>query len=130
MISLSPLPRRLLNKFASGCVGLGLVAVSGSTLAAGYQGAIEVRVTYELRVPLASTDLDAVQVALDQSGKMVYHRINLECQEMLKQFAASCELSKLNVQHGNRAGRRAKDAESVYVRANANFAVQLRQPQQ
>ncbi|MGH1359050.1 MAG: hypothetical protein ACRBC3_09830 [Burkholderiaceae bacterium] len=130
MKKLSPVIRRLTRRCAGSWIATAMLAVSGAAGAAGHQAPLVVTVNYELQVPVTAGDLETVSQALDQSGKMIYHRINLECEEMLKQFAAACELTKLNVQHGRRSGRRNNESQTVTVRANAKFAVQLRKPEQ
>lgn len=121
--------RRLTRPFCLKAITVLLgFSLAGPASARGFPGEVTVNVSYELQVTLPDDSLETLGNTLDQSSNMVYHRINKECEEMRKHFAESCKLIKLNVQNGRHSNRRQNDVQSVSLRANASFAVRMREP--
>ncbi len=128
MFDLSRLTRSIPAKTIAVLFAAGSLSFADPASARGFPGEVTVNVSYELQVTLPDDSLETLGNTLDQSSNMVYHRINKECEEMRKHFAESCKLIKLNVQNGRRSNRRQGDVQSVSLRANASFAVRMREP--
>ena len=85
-----------------------------------------VSVSYELSMPQAE-DITLMEEQMRQAREMVYSRVKLECVEMKRHIAQTCELKRLNINQDTRSGRRDK-ASTLRIRAKALFSIELIQP--